>query len=393
MDEKNKPKYLIFLGTNYNSPILQIEQYLPLYLSRHASVVCFEYPQFNHLIKIITGEIPLIEKKGRNLIIFHSFGLLPFGRTIIFINFVNHLISFIILRLLFIKNTSRFNIITFTPEVAFLKTILKNRHIFYYILDNYLSLPWWNNSFSRIQLNILEYLLFKYIRKIFVVTDTLKDKYSKRNLEVNCFPTPANIQLFITNFQRYKNSSLNLKRLTSIKKPIVGFIGTIAEWKMDLKLLELIANKFTSASFVLLGLMSIKDKSIRKTLLSKLNIFYVGHKPLEDIPTYISDFNVCIIPYLTNDYGQYAYPVKIMEYLSLGKPVVTTALPSIKYLDEQGLIYWSKSSNDFIKNLKLALEEKNSQKLIRKRVSEAKKNDWSVRIKEFIRILEEKQYE
>lgn len=98
---------------------------------------------------------------------------------------------------------------------------------------------------------------------------------------------------------------------------------------------------------------------------------------------------MCIIPYVTNDYGQYAYPVKVMEYLSLGKPVVTTAVPSIKYLADKGLIYWSKNDNDFIRNLKSALKEKNQQNLIRKRIVEAKKNDWNIRIKEFVKLVEQ----
>lgn len=387
MKKRNKPDYLIFLGTNYNSPILQIEQYLPSYLSKYRQVICFEFPQFKQLINIITRKTSLIEKKGHNLIIFHSFGLLPFGRTFIFINFINHFFSFILLKILLRKDIHKFKIITFTTELTFLLYFLRDTPIFYYIQDNYFASPWWNNILAKIQVFILEKILLHFVYKILIVSKPLK--YKIRSFSNSFyFPPPANTKQLLVN--KLKRANKSFFDLMSIRHPIAGLIGTFAEWKINMDLLNEIINKYSAVTFVFLGLMSIKNSYIKRNLLSKTNVKYLGCKSIKDLPIYISQFDICIMPYNVNNYGNYAYPVKIMEYLAMGKPVVSTALPSIKYLSDKGLIYWAKNNKEFIEYIRFAIQEKKRKSLIERRMEEAKRNDWSIRIKEFIKIVEEK---
>jgi len=72
----------------------------------------------------------------------------------------------------------------------------------------------------------------------------------------------------------------------------------------------------------------------------------------------------------------------------MGKPVVTTALPALKYLRDKNLIYWARNDKEFIKFIQDALLEKKDPKVIKARIEEAKKNSWEKRIKEFISIIE-----
>jgi glycosyltransferase involved in cell wall biosynthesis len=55
-----------------------------------------------------------------------------------------------------------------------------------------------------------------------------------------------------------------------------------------------------------------------------------GKKPYEEIPEYIAAADVCILPaYPDEPIMQDIVPIKLYEYLAMGKPVITTRLPGI----------------------------------------------------------------
>lgn len=89
-----------------------------------------------------------------------------------------------------------------------------------------------------------------------------------------------------------------------------------------------------------------------------------------------------------NIWGHAAYPVKVNQYLAAGKPIVTTALESLRYLHDKKLIYWSKNAREFIQNITQAVsDDMINTKLVKARIKEGLSNDWSVRIKDFTKIL------
>ena len=57
------------------------------------------------------------------------------------------------------------------------------------------------------------------------------------------------------------------------------------------------------------------------------NVAFLGIKQHSELAEYIDRFDVCLIPYLLNDYTETVYPTKLNEYLARGKAVVSTALP------------------------------------------------------------------
>ena len=77
-------------------------------------------------------------------------------------------------------------------------------------------------------------------------------------------------------------------------------------------------------------------------------------------------------------------PIKLREYLCLGKPVVGVDLPEVRKLD--GLVYVAKNDNDYIHKVGKAMEE-NSPSLIEKRINAAQQCDWSVKIEEISNII------
>lgn len=374
-------KNILFVpGCSYQSPIKQIDQYLPEYLSKTHKVILFEFPQFAKIFSLLTGKFPLYEKTNSNFFVFHSFGILPFGRSVSFINAINHKINFYLLKKFALNNLNNYKVITFTPEAVLLP--LNSQKLIYHVLDEYSSLDWWYSKRPRNQLINLEKKLLKQTAKIVTVSPFLAAKYKKTNLPIIIFPTPANLNLY---FSPKSNQRQNPKDMRIISKPIAGFIGSSTiKNKIDWKLVNFLALCFPNINFVFIGLF-LQNKSDFPNF---HNVFNLGYKNREDLPNYVQNFDVCIIPYSLNEYGQGAYPVKIMEYLSLGKPVISSNLPSLNFLQKDiNLIYTAINHHQFSKKLKIALKESNKS-LIQKRIRIAKANSWENKIKEYQKILD-----
>ena len=116
-------------------------------------------------------------------------------------------------------------------------------------------------------------------------------------------------------------------RLADIGKPIIGYHGAIAEW-FDFELLSEVARERTNWNFVLIGPISddVKDSD----LFGLPNVTCLGYVPYEEIPRYIACFDVGILPFKVNTVTENIRPLKVIEYLAMRKPVVTTRLVEIE---------------------------------------------------------------
>ena len=83
-----------------------------------------------------------------------------------------------------------------------------------------------------------------------------------------------------------------------------------------------------------------------------------------------------MIPFKVQPLTKATNPVKVYEYFSQGKPVVSVNLPELKMLEP--LCYIANSPEEFLKQLQYALGE-NDEKLASDRMSFAAANQWSSR--------------
>ena len=54
-------------------------------------------------------------------------------------------------------------------------------------------------------------------------------------------------------------------------------------------------------------------------------MYFLGNKAPDELPAYLQHFDVCINPQLINEITMGNYPLKVDEYLAMGRPVVATA--------------------------------------------------------------------
>ena len=60
--------------------------------------------------------------------------------------------------------------------------------------------------------------------------------------------------------------------------------------------------------------------------------------PIQEIPSWIVHSDACAIPYRLNSFTRASNPLKALEYLAMGAPVLSTRIPSLQRYD--GLINW-----------------------------------------------------
>lgn len=140
-----------------------------------------------------------------------------------------------------------------------------------------------------------------------------------------------------------------------IPKPIVGFFGLIAPW-IDLNLIVRCAHVYPEASFVLIGRPSTDISALKEAK----NVYFLGEVSYKLLPTYAQSFNVGLIPFIMNDLTVAANPLKLLEYFSLGIPVVSTDLPEVRKFKD--FVNIAESKERFIDLIGKALQDTSQEK-------------------------------
>ncbi|WP_163929938.1 glycosyltransferase [Paraferrimonas sp. SM1919] len=168
----------------------------------------------------------------------------------------------------------------------------------------------------------------------------------------------------------------------NVNRKIVGYFGGVGSW-FDVNLLINLASRLPDVDFLIIGPVSCV--SIKEKCQSHTNIYFLGPKNFEELPSYLANFDVCILPFITNELIKYVDPVKVYEYLSSGKPVVVPKYDEImKFAD---YLYVSENDDDFYEKVKLSLDEE-GERLPKKRKEFSFNNTWVNRVEDIRLVIE-----
>ncbi|MFC1623815.1 glycosyltransferase, partial [Candidatus Omnitrophota bacterium] len=316
-----------------------------------------------------------------NLYIFSPLVLpFPYSRIARWIN--HHLILSILDRWTRVMDFSDPIIWTFLPTPLSLdiaESLVKKLAI-YYCIDNFSS-----SSVSAKKVKRSEEKLLRKMDLVFVTSKGLYDHCSKYNEKVYNFPFAVNFNEFEK--MRMKKNKPVPEDLANIKRPVIGYVGGVHKW-LDQKLLKTLAKNHPEYSFVFVG-PAQTDITLLKSVDLK-NIYFLGNKDHKDVPLYIENFDACIIPYLIADYTKNVYPTKLNEYLAMGKPVISTALPEIIEFNRRygEVVYVAEEEEKFSRYIKDAVSEKDIIKRDRY-IEIARENSWKARIEKMSSLIEE----
>lgn len=255
----------------------------------------------------------------------------------------------------------------------------------YDCVDNYLGFPentaFYSTTISKKELPAQEEALARKADLVFGSAPGLVERLKAFNLKT--FFTPN-----VGDYDKFKDA----KKITdlpqdvkNIKKPIIGFTGALDEHKFDMALFKKLANQLPQYSFVLIGSLVRKGKTATEESLGLAdfsNVYLLGSRPYAQIQNYYAGFNAFIIPYQLNDLTVGGcFPVKFHDALAAGLPVVVTDLPV--YTLFKDVCYISKSHQEFIDNVKKAVDEDSSDKILA-RQEVAKHNNWDGKVADML---------
>lgn len=131
-------------------------------------------------------------------------------------------------------------------------------------------------------------------------------------------------------FLQAGNDSLNEPEdLQTIKRPRIGFVGGIDEHTFDAKLFNEVADKLPDMSFVLVGQCSLPQQWCEKD-----NVHLLGRKEYKQVAAYMAACDVLIMPWNDNAWIKACNPVKLKEYLAVGRPVVSSPFDELNKYSE-----------------------------------------------------------
>lgn len=84
-------------------------------------------------------------------------------------------------------------------------------------------------------------------------------------------------------------------------------------------------------------------------------IILTGKQPYKSIPEFIAASDICLLPAYNNDIMHDIVPIKLYEYMAMGKPVITTKLPGVmkEFGEGNGVIYVDKPEDALWKGVEL----------------------------------------
>jgi glycosyltransferase involved in cell wall biosynthesis len=107
---------------------------------------------------------------------------------------------------------------------------------------------------------------------------------------------------------------------------VIGFVGSMKSWHGVEQLLDAFARihpRNPQAALVLVGAGPVQDDVIERAYRADLrgHVLCTGHVPHADVPSLLGRFDIAVAPYLpVADF--YFNPLKVVEYLAAGKPVI-----------------------------------------------------------------------
>jgi glycosyltransferase involved in cell wall biosynthesis len=142
---------------------------------------------------------------------------------------------------------------------------------------------------------------------------------------------------------------VDLLKIRQMGRPVAGYFGSLSDANDKEALLALADNGF---SVVLIG----KALGDYTALEAHPNVFFTGPVDYRILPEYARGFDVGLLNWRPGEWIENCFPVKALEYLASGLPVVSCPIPVLQqhYAD---VIAFARSPAEFLSQCRKAIEE------------------------------------
>jgi UDP-galactopyranose mutase len=215
------------------------------------------------------------------------------------------------------------------------------------------------------RLPYMERQLFDRVDLVFTGGHSLYQ--AKQHAHRAVYPFPSSIDLaHFGEARSFKRDPLDQK---NIPHPRLGFFGVIDE-RFDIELLDAVAKRRPDWQFIMIGpIVKIQPDSLPR----HSNIHYLGSKKYEELPSYLSNWDIALLLFARNESTRFISPTKTPEYLAAGKPVISTSIQDVvRPYGELNLVSIADGPDDFVRAAEQFLTKSHEQ------------TDWLNRVDHFL---------
>jgi len=190
-------------------------------------------------------------------------------------------------------------------------------------------------------------------------------------------------------FERAADPALPLPRdVAHLPRPMIGFVGAVSDYKVDLAWVAHLARQRPTWSVVLVGPHAVADPTTDLSGLRAVpNVHLVGYRPYAALPAYLKAFDAIVIPYRLGAATRGIFPLKFFESLASGRPVVISRLPALEMYYADVLV--AEDAESFVDACAAAVAGKDDAAARDRRVGLARRNTWESRIAQMLHRLDE----
>lgn len=237
-----------------------------------------------------------------------------------------------------------------------LSSVFDPSQLIYYSYDNMQEMDWISEKGIE-----AEALFTSKVDSIITTSNALSEKFKKTHPMVKTIHNGVNDAIFYERPTRLEDTTY------------IDYLGAVDN-RLDFNLLQSVFKTFPMYVFRFVG--PVKDKEYEQLLISNKNVRLLGAISQHDAAEVLASSSLCIIPFVSNDFTNYIYPLKINEYLSMGKPVVSTNFADLDQF--KSIISITQSQEEFALAIQNELDANTPSKQD-KRLNFASKNTWTHR--------------
>jgi glycosyltransferase involved in cell wall biosynthesis len=203
------------------------------------------------------------------------------------------------------------------PHFESISRYWKSASVIYDVQDEYPAVPTVKDLFDR-EVELLR-------KANLVLTGTYSLYQKKRQYTRNIHFVACGVDYH--HFHRACESETEVPpEIASIEaEKRLGYFGAIGD-RIDWSLLREICVRHPDWAIILIGVVHRIGPEVK----GLKNLHILGVRSYDELPYYIKGFHVCLIPFKVDDYTRYIYPTKLLEYLSAGKPVISSPIPDVE---------------------------------------------------------------
>jgi glycosyltransferase involved in cell wall biosynthesis len=203
-------------------------------------------------------------------------------------------------------------------------------------------------KFAPPQIRDYEQRLIQRADVVFTGGRSLHEAKRGQHQHTYCFPSSVDA----AHFRQARGRVSDPADQAPIGRPRIGYYGVIDE-RIDLPLVAGVAAARPDWNLVMVGpVLKIGDDELPRAD----NIHWLGLKSYAELPAYLAGWDVAMMPFALNDSTRHISPTKTPEYLSGGRPVISTAINDVvhPYADE-GLVHIAADVDAWVEGIETIL--------------------------------------